>query len=130
MSRPKGGKERPTQLATAFDSEQLAHLPFMELFSSGEFPSVVAARRCSSCAFSFDVRCRCRCHSESCIPVNTVSPIHYSLVKKVSLGNIVSPHTRIQYSYIHILYIYNFIIIYYNYNFIIIYYNYKIIIII
>ena len=22
----------------AFDSEQLAHLPFMELFSSGEFP--------------------------------------------------------------------------------------------
>ena len=29
----------------AFDSEQLAHLPFMELFSSGEFPSVVAARR-------------------------------------------------------------------------------------
>ena len=29
--------------AMAFDSEQLAHLPFMELFSSGEFPSVVAA---------------------------------------------------------------------------------------
>ena len=41
--------------ATAFDSEQLAHLPFMELFSSGEFPFVVAARRYSSCAFSFDV---------------------------------------------------------------------------
>ena len=28
--------------ATAFDSAQLAHLPFMELFSSGEFPYVVA----------------------------------------------------------------------------------------
>ena len=31
----------------AFNSALLAHLPFMELFSSGEFPSVVAARRCS-----------------------------------------------------------------------------------
>ena len=30
----------------------------MELFSSGEFPSVVAAQRCSSCTFSFDVGCR------------------------------------------------------------------------
>ena len=56
MNRPKGGKERR---ATAFDIEQLSHFP-MELFSSGEFPSVVAARRCSSCAFSFDVGCRCR----------------------------------------------------------------------
>ena len=51
MSRPKAALLR----VTAFDSEQLAHLPFMKLFSSGEFPSVVAARRCSSCAFSFDV---------------------------------------------------------------------------
>ena len=39
-----------------FDSEQLVHLPFMELFSSGEIPSVVAAQR-FSCAFSFDVGC-------------------------------------------------------------------------
>ena len=45
--------------ATAFDSEQLAHLPFMELFSSGEFPSVVAARKSSSCVFSLDVGYRC-----------------------------------------------------------------------
>ena len=30
----------------------------MELFSSGEFPFVVAARRCSSCTFSFDVGCK------------------------------------------------------------------------
>ena len=41
-----------------FDSEQLADLPFMELVSSGAFPSVVPARRCLSCPFSFDVGCR------------------------------------------------------------------------
>ena len=81
------------------------------------------------------------CHSESCIPVNTVSHTLFTSEKGIPVGNIVSPHTHmyiyiyicvcgvIQYSYIHI-YIYNFIIIYYNYNFIIIYYNYKIIIII
>ena len=34
MSRPKGGNERPTSHYS---------VPFMELFSSGEFPSVVAA---------------------------------------------------------------------------------------
>ena len=51
MSRSKGGKERPTlhySVQRAFDIELLSHLPFMELFSSGEFPSVVAVRRCSS----------------------------------------------------------------------------------
>ena len=54
MSRLKGGKERPTlhySVQRAFVIEGLSHLSFMELFSSGEFPSVVAARRCSSCAF-------------------------------------------------------------------------------
>ena len=51
-----GASNSALQRATAFDSEQLAHLPFMELFSSGEFPSVVAARRCSSCAFSFEAK--------------------------------------------------------------------------
>ena len=52
MSHPKGSKERPTphySVQRHLILEQLAHLPFMELFSSGEFPSVVAARRCSSC---------------------------------------------------------------------------------
>ena len=58
MSR-QGASNSALWCATAFDSEQLAH-PSMELFSSGEFPSVVAARRCSSSAFSFDVGCRCR----------------------------------------------------------------------
>ena len=56
----QGASNSALKRATAFDVEQLSHLPFMELFSSGEFPSVVAARRCSLCAFSFDVGCRCR----------------------------------------------------------------------
>ena len=56
----QGASNSALYRATAFDSEQLAHLPFMELFSSGEFPSVVAPRRCSSCAFLFDVGYRCR----------------------------------------------------------------------
>ena len=60
---PEGrqGASNPALLcATAFDSEQLADIPFMELISSGEFPSVFAARRCSSCVVSFDVGCGCR----------------------------------------------------------------------
>ena len=40
----------------AFDIERLSHLPFMELFSSGEFPSVVTVHAC----FLFDVGYRCR----------------------------------------------------------------------
>ena len=46
MSRPKGGKERPTISATAFDLKRFRHLPYMDISSSGESPFVVAARTC------------------------------------------------------------------------------------
>ena len=46
MSHPKGGKERPT----AFDFERFRHLPYMDIYSSGESPFVVAAHTCETSA--------------------------------------------------------------------------------
>ena len=48
MSRPKGGKERPTR-ATAFDNE-CRHLPYMDISSSGESPCVIVAHTCEKSA--------------------------------------------------------------------------------
>ena len=49
MSRPKGGKERPTT-CNAFDNEWFGHLPYMDISSSGESPFVVAAHTCETSA--------------------------------------------------------------------------------